>query len=62
MSSPALDYHFIALNTADILRALHTNHIVCVYLMQQNGKNKENWAKNIKNAWKLSDFVGKWVA
>lgn len=43
--SPALDYRFIALNTVDILRVLHTNHIVCVYLMQQNTKNKENQGK-----------------
>ena len=34
MSSPALDHHFMALNTADISRVLHTNHIVCVYCMQ----------------------------
>ena len=62
MSSPALDYHFIALNTADILRALHTNHIVCVYLMQQNDKNKEMRVETIINAWKLPDFGEKWAA
>jgi len=27
IASPTLDYRFIALNTADILRVLHTNHI-----------------------------------
>ena len=43
--SPTLDYRFIALNTPDILRVLHTNYIVCVYCMQQNTQNKENYAK-----------------
>jgi len=41
ISSPALDYRFIALNTGGFSELLHTNHIVCVYCMQQNAKNKE---------------------
>jgi hypothetical protein len=50
ISSPALDYRFISLNTGGFLELLHTNYIVCVYCMQQNTKNKENQAKIIKNA------------
>ncbi len=42
MPSPEINYHFVALNTVDILGALHTRRVVCVYLMQQNAKNKEN--------------------
>ena len=34
IASPTINYRFTALNTAGILIALHTNHIVCVYCMQ----------------------------
>ncbi len=34
ITSPALAYRFIALNTANILELLNTIYIVCVYLTQ----------------------------